>query len=122
MPRFTKERGVTGVLEVRDGPDTVSSAESAPTTSAHGTDCAGFNTVVVAIHTLVGSPTYSLDIWLFEGTAWVQASDGAGAPAVFTDLTATFTQIFNISGFDRVLVRISAMTGTSLDRSYTFVG
>jgi len=122
MPRFTKERGPSGVLEVREGPEVVSSAESAPTGVGDGVDCAGFNTVAVAVHTLVGSPTYSLDVWLWDGHAWAQASDGAGAPAAFADMTATFSQILNVSGFDRVLLRVSAATGTSVSRTYTFVG
>jgi len=125
MPRFTKERGATGVLEVRDGPETVAAAETAPSAPTDGTDCTGFNTVAVAIHTLVNAPTYSLDVWLFEGGggAWVQVSGGTGAPATFEDLTATFAQIFNVAGFDRVLVRVSALSALgSIDRVYTFVG
>ena len=122
MPRFTKERGPAGVLEVREGPDTISGAESAPTTDSDGIDATGFNTVAVSIHTLTLSPTYTLEIWLYDGHGWAQASGGDGSPASFSDLTATFTQIFNVAGFDRILVRVSALSAGTLDRVYTFIG
>lgn len=122
MTRFIKERGQSGTFEVREGPETVSAAESAPTTDTDGVDASGFNTVAVSFHTLVDSPTYTLDIWLYDGHGWSQASGGDGAPAAFSDLTATFTQIFNVAGFDRVLVRVSAIDVGSVDRVYTFIG
>ena len=122
MARIYKERGETGVFEVRETAVTVSAAEAAPSSNTDGTDCQGFNTAAVSIHTLTGSPTYSLDVWLYTGAVWVQASGGSGAPAAFADLTNTFGQIFNIAGFDRVFVRVSALDTGSVDRSYTFVG
>ena len=122
MARIHKERGETGVLEVRETSVQVSSAESVPSSATDGVDCQSFNTVAVAIHTLAGSPTYSLDVWLYTGDAWIQASGGSGAPASFPDLTATFGQIFNIAGFDRIFVRVFALDTGSVNRSYTLVG
>lgn len=97
--------------------ETVSVAESAPvvTDVSAGVLCAGNLVAAVSISQLVAVTDYDVEIWL-----WHVAS--GRWKKVFEQLAvglATFDKQIHLSGYSRIDVVISSLTGTSLHKAVT---
>lgn len=92
---------------------TVTSAEAAPTTVAHGYDCWGYKRVLVVVHTLTAITDWSGQLYVYGDDEWVLANGGN-----FDNMgNNTFAEWFDIEGFTRVQFVIDAQTGTSQKRA-----
>lgn len=97
-------------------PAATTAAESAPTTT-EGVDVTNKSKVLVQVHTLTDTPTYSIKAWIKVGSKWTEVNNGA-----FTGKTTTFCELFEVKGADRFFLQISALTGgaaKAVTRTYT---
>mgnify|MGYP005996922587 CR=1 FL=1 len=100
----------------------VTSAESAPTGS-EGVDCEQFSKCAVTFRALTNVTNYSLLVWVHDGTGWAQAANASNEVINIDTLTTTFSQLFDVSGFERVFVQVDAITAgagsPSITRQYS---
>lgn len=107
------------------GPNTqeeVTETTSAPSLAADGVSVSGYSQLAFAFHSLDTVSAWEVALWLYDGTAWAQALDGAGDPLTIAGTDNTAAQVFNVAGFTRAYVEVSAFTGTSAALSLTPVG
>jgi hypothetical protein len=93
---------------------TVALAESAPTVVTDGIACWGYQRVQVMVYSLTAITTWSGQLYLYGGPsadkAWVKANN-----CDFNLMgNNTFTEWFDLSGWERYVFTIDALTGTSL--------
>jgi len=112
-----------GTLDVKTlAIETITGNESAPSTASHGIDCAGFTHVSVSFYTL-SVTNYSIELWVYNGSGWAQASDSAGAVIDINTITTTWANTYLIAGFQRVAMRLNTSTSlTSIKRIYALHG
>ena len=103
----------------RPASDTITGAESAPALATDGIACETYRSVGVTF-TSVTATNYQLQVWVYDGTGWAQATDSAGDVIDIHGITTTWAQTFDVAGFSRFAVIVSAGTGFgALTRQYS---
>jgi hypothetical protein len=90
----------------RSIPDTV------PTVSTDGLDCEGRNLMLFTRTLLVGATSAAYVIYMYDGNRWIALEDSTLLAVEEYDPAATnFAQQYNIAGFQRVKVVLTALVG-----------
>ena len=103
----------------RPASDTITGAEDVPALATDGIACETYRSVGVTF-TGVTFASYQLDVWVYDGTGWAQATDSAGAVISINGITTTWAQTFDVAGFSRFAVIVSAVGGAGeVTRQYS---
>lgn len=103
----------------RPASDTITGAEDAPALATDGIACETYRSVGVTF-TGVTATDYDLEVWVYDGTGWAQATDSAGAVIDIDDITTTWAQTFDVAGFSRFACVVNGGTGFgSITRQYS---
>lgn len=92
-------------------PQVISTAESAPTLVTDGVDTSNHETCTVIIGPLTAVTSYTLIVSYWNGTGWVPD------PAETVTLATEYVRPFPVGAQQRIDVRVSAITGTSLTKT-----
>ena len=91
----------------------VGAAESGTPAAAAGVDVANKRSVTIQVHTLVGSPTYTVTCWIKIGDTWTLVNNGE-----YAGKTTTFSEQFSVDDHDRFFAQITALSTGSVKRTY----
>lgn len=86
----------------------VTGAESAPSLPSDGVACGSYRSASVTFTARTFS-TFQIQVWVYDGAGWAQATDSAGAVIDIHGINTTWAQTFDVAGFDRFAVIVSAV-------------
>ena len=99
-------------------------AQDAPTLATDGVDVAKYSEVGVQVHDLDTITSYSVEPWVYFAATgeWTQVKDATGADVSYTLANSGFVESFAVAPFDRFMLRLSAITGTSVKITHRAAG
>lgn len=116
MPKSLRKTPVT-VSGDAEWSAEVTAQETAPTTTAHGIDCSGFERAGLALDMdTVTSFTCRIYVSPDDGATWVQSEEDK-----ITESTSTTDLVrhYDVAAWTRIAVRITAISATSITRTLT---
>lgn len=101
---------------------TITAITAAPSGASAGISVAGYSQLAWSFHSFDAVTAWTVALYVYDGVEWAQALDSAGAVLEIEGTTNTGAQVFNIAGFERAYMRVTAWTGTEAIQTLRAVG
>lgn len=92
----------------------VTAQETAPTTVAHGVDCAAFDTLALSL-AMDNVTSYTVEIYAWNGSAWVPSEEDKITES--SGSVVGLNRNYDVAALIRVAVRITAISADGITRS-----